>query len=554
VNAPPETIVIAEPPEAEVDLSMLGRVTVRSGGRRAEREIEWRSRRPLATNYRAFTDAVLAVTVQMEVPTSVIGTLPERDRRKLMLAVVRLRGEESLWRGLYGSSLSFDERFFAVMLWSHDRLSERLAERLRTLAENRVSGFARAAVARPGIPRPLFGLDALKHMTIGFDAFRTYDKLLGPSRYERLFATSNALTGFGTAAKAAEGLATIKATDRAIARGFAASRPSVGLSRTVDLLGPFQAAASPALAERVAATSSLLRTASLFAGVRGQLAQFSGAGFPGYDFSRITRDVAGVMQRPYGLVRPHPLFAPGGFDALFPSLRTNWSAIAPVRDLLGPLREFQALGEFMRQWEADPLWFLFSAFGTRAARQLAGLTRDQVEQALLTALAEVVCDGEYVAALREVLRDAPHLNPMTREWLDHALELAAAGNWVKAVPPMLLGLEGALHRAAVEKALIIDRGGKFVPAEKVVKDMALDEDYTAFVIRRVFGGIGNAFRHGRADSGERDQVLFAIVALAGWVDRFLELNAMGVLASELSSRLDDAVAQVRQVPELPSGV
>ena len=76
--------------------------------------------------------------------------------------------------------------------------------------------------------------------------------------------------------------------------------------------------------------------------------------------------------------------------------------------------------------------------------------------------------------------------------------------------------EGALHRAAVERSLIVDRRGKFLPTEALVERMALDEDYTAFVIRRVFGGIGNAFRHGRADSGERDQVLFAIVALAGW--------------------------------------
>jgi hypothetical protein len=549
VNAPPKTIVI-EPPEVEVNLSTVGRVMVRSGGRRAEREIEWRSRRPFATNYRAFADAVLAAAVQVAAPASVIAALPERDRRKLMLAVVRLRGEESLWRGLYGSSLSRDERFFAVMLWSHNRLRERLAERHRTLAENRVNGFA--AAARPAIPRPLPGLDVLKQLTGGLGAVRTYDKLLGPSRYEGLFTASKAVTGLGAMAKAAEGLATIKSMDRALARGFAIGRPSVaGVSQAVDLLGSFQTAVSPRLAGQLAATD--YGNASPLASVREQLARFSGAEFGGYDVARITREVAGIVQRPY-LVRPHPLFEPGGFDALFPSLRTNLSAVAPLRDLMGPMREFRALGEFMREWEADPLWFLLSIFGMRAPRQFAGLSRDQVEQALLTALAHVVCDGEYVDALREVLRDAPHLTRTTHEWLDHALEHAAAGDWVQAVPPMLLGLEGALHRAAVEKALIIDRGGKFLPAERVVKEMALDEDYAAFVIRRVFGGIGNAFRHGRADSGERDQVLFAVVALAGWVDLFLELNAMGVLASELSSRLDDAVARVRQLPQLPSGL
>jgi hypothetical protein len=77
--------------------------------------------------------------------------------------------------------------------------------------------------------------------------------------------------------------------------------------------------------------------------------------------------------------------------------------------------------------------------------------------------------------------------------------------------------------------------------------MAMSDKYTAFLVRRVFGGIGNAFRHGRADSGERDQVLFAVVAVAGWVDYFLELDSMGVLANELAQRLDAAIARVSDV-------
>ena len=194
------------------------------------------------------------------------------------------------------------------------------------------------------------------------------------------------------------------------------------------------------------------------------------------------------------------------------------------QDLLAPLRGFgEAMAEaaaFMEAWEEDPLWFLLSVFGMGCARRFAGLTRDEVEQALLHALADTLTDGDYLPALRHALKTAPHLGEVQRAWLDHGLAHAHAGDWTQAVPPLLSGLEGALHRAAVQTTLIRDRGGKFMAAEKLVKEMALSDDYTLFVVRRVFGGIGNAFRHGRADSGERDQTIFAIVALAGWLDYF----------------------------------
>src|SRR6185312_1165035 len=108
-----------------------------------------------------------------------------------------------------------------------------------------------------------------------------------------------------------------------------------------------------------------------------------------------------------------------------------FSGLAGLGDVLAPMREFSEtlaeFGEFMRVWEDDPLWFLLSVFGLRAARRFAGLTRDQVEQVLLGALADVVTDGEFVAALRElVVHDAPHLTPNQRQWLDHGLEHSGA--------------------------------------------------------------------------------------------------------------------------------
>jgi hypothetical protein len=58
-----------------------------------------------------------------------------------MLAVVRLRGEESRWRALYGAPLSVEERFFAVMLWSWQRERRALRERLRRVQARRLEAL-----------------------------------------------------------------------------------------------------------------------------------------------------------------------------------------------------------------------------------------------------------------------------------------------------------------------------------------------------------------------------------------------------------------------------
>lgn len=88
------------------------------------------------------------------------------------------------------------------------------------------------------------------------------------------------------------------------------------------------------------------------------------------------------------------------------------------------------------------------------------------------------------------------------------------------------------------------KGGKFIAAESLVKALAVSPEYTAFVVRRVYGGQGNAFRHGRADSGERHQALHSVVALVGWVDAFMGLSGMRVLAGLLAKRLPSAVDRV----------
>lgn len=55
----------------------------------------------------------------------------------------------------------------------------------------------------------------------------------------------------------------------------------------------------------------------------------------------------------------------------------------------------------------------------------------------------------------------------------------------------------------------------------------MTDAFRAFLVRRPYGGRGHPFRHGRADEGEREQVLFLLVALAGWFETFPGVPARG---------------------------
>lgn len=601
-------VVIEDPPEVEVTLRALGRITVRAGDRGVERELAAVSRRPLVANHRAVANAVLAASVDPHVLPRVIDERPERDRHKLMLAVVRLRDQQREWRLLYGSALSVDERFFAVMLWSYERDRERLGERIR----QRLIGLREKQARQPAVPtravkpalpqvrvRPVLAAANLSRSLAVTGRIGTYEQLVAPSAQESLFGRRRLFTNANSLRKTSLTVARIDkhpsflsatgASERSAVPGLASVlRPYtgqsffgvacpgfVGAGSSVKLgvatLLPLQRAMSPRLAHQVAQLASDVDiSGAARVGLRGTVASSVLSGitarrlFPARDRAtfavglggaRVAEQMAAALGRPLLDGRTRLLFERAGVAVMLAGLRAPvFDGVARSRDVLPPMGEFgemaAELSDFLRVWESDPLWFLLSVFGMRSARRFSVLTREQVEESLLSALTEVVQAGEFVEALRGVLKDAPHLNDVTREWLDHALELAAAGEWVKALPPMLNGLEGALHGAAVERALIIERGGKFMAVEALVKQMAVDEHYTAFLVRRVFGGIGNSFRHGRANSGARDPVLFAVAALAGWVDFFLEPYAMRVLGDELSQRLDDAIATACTAPQL----
>jgi hypothetical protein len=216
-------------------------------------------------------------------------------------------------------------------------------------------------------------------------------------------------------------------------------------------------------------------------------------------------------------------------------------------------RFFEAIDAVAREWESHALWFIISSLPLGDRLTLADLDREQVEEVILRALEAVVGDGKFVAALREVLGEAPLISAFQRENLMHGLELAEKRQYIIAVTPLTIGLEGALYSAArdrqvidAERRLLSKPGKRAHSVEEVVREMELDREYSKFLYGRIFGTRGNFFRHGDADGGERRQALLAVVALGGWIDTFMGLSARSVLVEMMSDELPHIVEHLDQ--------
>jgi hypothetical protein len=217
-----------------------------------------------------------------------------------------------------------------------------------------------------------------------------------------------------------------------------------------------------------------------------------------------------------------------------------------LRDITARERPIDTMVErFTKRWESTALWFLLSIVSLGVLAALDHVEREEVEAVLLDALEVVITKGIFTAALDAAVRKADYISSDQRDDLLHGLEHAQRGEFVHAVPPLMTGLEGALWSTA--RALtIVDAerrqlNGKpqarsVVRIEPVVRKLPATQDYRTFVTKRVFGNLGNPVRHGE-QSDRRRQALFAIVAVAGWLDAFTSVSAHEALGLMLSDAL-----------------
>jgi hypothetical protein len=218
----------------------------------------------------------------------------------------------------------------------------------------------------------------------------------------------------------------------------------------------------------------------------------------------------------------------------------------PLVEVLERGREIDdAIDRVAKTWERSALWFILSILSVGQLVALARMERDDVEAVLLDALEAVVTTGTLIAALMATVKKAPsYVTDDQRDDLLHGLEHAQAGEFSPAAGPLTAGLEGALWSAGREMEVIDgDRRLLAKPdtkpihsVERVVRKLPAKQEFRTFVNGRVFGNLGNPLRHGE-QSDRRQRSLFAIVAIAGWVEAFMKVPAADALGTLLSDEL-----------------
>lgn len=198
-------------------------------------------------------------------------------------------------------------------------------------------------------------------------------------------------------------------------------------------------------------------------------------------------------------------------------------------------------------WSEGPLAYVTEPLRPGVVLEVIGLVEEAGELALLDLLERAVRDEQVMARLRTTINALP-LSESKRVRLDHALGHVLSGEFVLAIDALIAVVEGLFWEVAIERGLIA-RKDRFTPAsgvagkarglEQLLGPLGVPAVFHAFLVQRAYGGQGHPYRHGRADEGEREQVLLIIVALAGWLEIFAGVPArswlLGALEREVSS-------------------
>jgi hypothetical protein len=182
--------------------------------------------------------------------------------------------------------------------------------------------------------------------------------------------------------------------------------------------------------------------------------------------------------------------------------------------------------------------------------------RDQLFDFLEAAFA----DPDFVEGTCKALDEAQVLSDVSREHLKHGLRHLGQREPLHAWPPLIIGLEGAFTDVAIAEGVAVQVGNAvhFADAdgkplkkkpggvEDVAKKLghaATDSDFGDFLVRQVYGGAGNPFRHGSARDGIRERTICMAYAVVGWLDAFVapgsESLFVDAVHAEIARRWDE---------------
>jgi hypothetical protein len=227
------------------------------------------------------------------------------------------------------------------------------------------------------------------------------------------------------------------------------------------------------------------------------------------------------------------------------------ASIVPAPLVIRELEDHQlaVVERVTKRWKETQFWFLIRLLPEEELDLLDGMQLVEMEEALDEALEKVVTDGVYTHTLISALDNAPYITDLQRKDLTHGLSHAEQGEFDDALPPLLSAIEGTFWRTGEEEG-IVDKQRRLLNApnkreaksvEPIFKQLSRSEGFSTFLLHRVFGGRGNHARHGRQSFPRRQHVLCLVVALAGWMDEFMEVPARQVLGLMLRDALSGEI-------------
>jgi hypothetical protein len=216
--------------------------------------------------------------------------------------------------------------------------------------------------------------------------------------------------------------------------------------------------------------------------------------------------------------------------------------------------------EIEEEWKYAGLGYLVAPLG--AAEQLfLSLHAASGPEELFDFLEAALANSTFVDETCASLDQAAVLSEIPRAHLQHGLRHLKVGEVLHAWPPLIIGLEGAFVDVAIDRGVAVRVGNhvhladddghpsrhKVASVEGVAAKLGHNQDdFGQFLLRQVYGGDGNPFRHGVAQAGVRDRVVCLAIAVMGWLDAFVAPGSQELLrrvvVGELARRDDEGDA------------
>jgi hypothetical protein len=166
---------------------------------------------------------------------------------------------------------------------------------------------------------------------------------------------------------------------------------------------------------------------------------------------------------------------------------------------------------------------------------------------------DALADACFVTEACAALDSAGVLSDVPRQHLQHGLRHLGEHEVFNAWPPLIIGLEGAFTDVAIAQGIAVRVGNhvhltdangnalqrRFPSVEGVAALLGHDktDDFGDFLVHQVYGGEGNAFRHGSAQDGIRDRAICLAVAVIGWLDAFVAPGSLDLLSRAVTEEL-----------------